>query len=277
MTARQQKVDAPGAGGRAAASELRKLGHTLGVEVGALAFLDSVPAHDIRELRAQVAEALFEADRHLFARVAALSKAVPVAIAAKLAEHAFSPLLAARTAELIDPDRAAALVSKLSDHYLADVSAAMDPTRSPQVVAGIEPERIARIGAELARREEWVVIAGFVDVVGSPALAATVRNFDGAQLLRIGFVLADKDRLDEINTLVGDAQLDQMLVAARDHALWQELDELLSHLNDPRAERLAGRFRAAPAEVRSAIAAAAQDGLMSDAALAKLTADAAAS
>ena len=56
-------------------------------------FLDSVLPADIRRLRGQVAEALFEADRHLFARVAALSKAAPVAIAAKLAEHAFSPLL----------------------------------------------------------------------------------------------------------------------------------------------------------------------------------------
>jgi hypothetical protein len=270
MTARRQ-VDSTDAGARAAASELRKLGHTLGVDAGALGFLTSVPAQDVRRLRCQVAEALFEADRHLFARVAALSKAAPVAIAAKLAEHAFSPLLAARTAELIDPDRAAALVSRLSDDYLADVSAAMDPARSPQVVAGIEPERIARIGAELARREEWVVIAGFVDVVDRPALAATVRNFDGAQLLHIGFVLEDKGRLDEINTLVSDAQLDQLLAAASEQALWQELDDLLSHLTDERAERLAGRFHAAPEPVREATAAAARENLLSQEALDRLS------
>ena len=39
--------------------------------------LDGVPAEDLRELRAQIGEALFQADRHAFARVAALSKAVP--------------------------------------------------------------------------------------------------------------------------------------------------------------------------------------------------------
>ena len=233
-----------------------------------------MPPADIRRLRGQVAEALFEADRHLFARVAALSKAAPVAIAAKLAEHAFSPLLAARTAELIDPGRAAALVAKLSESYLADVSAALDPSRCPQVVAGIEPERIARIGAELARREEWVVIAGFIDVVDRPALAATVRNFDGAQLLHIGFVLEDKGRLDEINTLITDAQLDQLLVAAADQALWQELDDLLSHLTDQRAERLAGRFQAAPESVREGTVGAVREGLLSQAALDRLNQDA---
>lgn len=277
MTGRGQQSGGAGAGARAATSELRKLGHTLGVEAGALAFLAALPAQDVRTLRGQVAEALFEADRHLFARVAALSKAAPVAIAAKLAEHAFSPLLAARTAELIDPDRAAALVSRLSDDYLADVSAAMDPARSPQVVAGIAPERIARIAAVLARREEWVVIAGFVDVVDRPTLAATVREFDGAQLLHIGFVLEDKRRLDEINTLVTDAQLDQMLAAAAEHQLWQELDDLLGFLTDERAQRLAERFRTAPEPVRQAATVAADDGLLSRASLDRLAQDAKAS
>jgi hypothetical protein len=256
---------------RAVASELLKLGHTLGVDPANLEFLNVVPATDLRTLRNQIAEALFEADRPLFAKVAALSKAVPVALSAKLAEHAFTPLLAARTAEVIDAERAAALVARLSDHYLADVSAAMDPGRAPHVIAGIEPTRIARIGAELARREEWVVIAAFVDVVDAPTLAATVREFDGAQLLHIGFVVEDKARLDEINEIVRDEQLDQMLAAADAQQLWQELDDLLAHLTDARAERLACRYGGAPEQVQRAAVTAAEAGLLSEAALCKLT------
>jgi hypothetical protein len=271
MTAQKKTVPAGVAGERAVASELRKLGHTLGVDATTLEFLSTVPAADLRVLRGQIAGALFEADRALFARVAALSKAAPVGVAAKLAQHAFSPLLAARTAELIDADRAAALVSKLSDDYLADVSAAMDPARAPHVVSGIPPDRIARIGAELGRRGEWVVIAGFVDVVDTPALAATVDQFDGAQLLHIGFVLEDKGRLDEINRLVRDEQLDEMLAAAAEQGLWQELDDLLPHLGEQRAQRFADRFAAAPESVRDATTAAAAAGLLSEAGLHTLT------
>ena len=144
------------------AAEIQKLAHQLGVEPTRLAGLTGVPAGDLRILRAQIGDALFEADKPRFAKMAALSKAVPVAVAAKLTEFAMPPLLAARTAELIEPRRAADLVGRLSDGYLADVSAAMDASRAAEVVAEIPADRIATIGAELARRAEWVVIGGFV-------------------------------------------------------------------------------------------------------------------
>jgi hypothetical protein len=257
----------------AVTAEIRKLAHTLGVSAERLEHLGGVPAHDLRQLRGQIAEALFQADRALFSKVAALSKAVPVGVAAKLAQVAFSPLLAARTAEVIDPHRAGALVAKLPDGYLADVSAALDPTRAPHVVADIPPERIARVGAELARRREWVVIAAFVDAVSADALAATVAVFDGEQLLRIGFVLDDKSRLEDITGLVTDRQLDEMLAGAADHGLWQELDDLVGHLGPQRAQRLAARYRSAPGQVRAAVEEAAAAGSLSRGAMAALSGD----
>ena len=248
----------------ATTSEIRKLAHTLGVPPERLDALGAIPTADLRTLRCQIAEAMFQADKPRFAKVAALSKAVPVAVAAKLTEHAFPALLAARTAELIDPHRAGELVARLSDGYLADVSAAMDPARAPEVIAGIPPERIARVGAELARREDWVVIAGFVDQVGPAALAATIGAFTGAQLLRIGFVLDDKSRLDDVAGHVTDAQLDEMLAAAVSDGLWQELDDLVAQLSPARAARLSARYRAAPASVGSAAVKAAASGVLSE-------------
>lgn len=233
-------------------SELRKLAHVLGVDTARLSALRDVPPADLRTLRTQISDALFEADRPRFAKVAALSKAIPVPLAAKVTEHAFPPLLAARTAELVDPHKASELVARLSDGYLADVSAAMDPARAPAVVAGIPPDRIARVGAELARRGEWIVIAGFIDHVSDAALAATVDVFTGEQLLRIGFVLDDKTRLDQVAGLVTDDQLDAMYLAAAEHDLWQELDDLIEHLSAPRLARIAQRYRDADAEARSA-------------------------
>lgn len=252
------------------AAELQKLAHGLGVTPDRLARLADVPPEDLRALRRQLAEALFRADRVHFAKVAALSKAVPVALAAKIAEAALPPLIGARTAELLEPQKAVELVGRISDRYLADVAAAMDPARAAHVVAQIPAERVARVGRELARRGEWVVIGGFVAEVNPGALAATVREFDGEQLLRIGFVLEDPSRLEEITALVTDGQLDAMLAAAARDGLWTELDELLFHLSAPRAQRLADRLAAAAEPVRAAVADAVASGALSAEGAAKL-------
>jgi hypothetical protein len=232
---------------------LQKLAHTLGVAPEDLAPLRAVPADDIRLLRSQIAEALFQADRPRFARIASLAQAVPVALAAKVTQHAMPPLLAARTAELVDPARAAELVNRLPDSYLADVASAMDAARAPEVIRRMPPERVARVAAELARRGEWVVIGGFVAQVSAEALAASVAVLVDAQLLHVAFVLDEKSRLDEIGGLLTDAQLDGMLAAGARDGLFVELDDLIAHLSAPRADRLAERLAGAPAAVRDAI------------------------
>lgn len=233
--------------------ELIKLGHVLGVAPERLSALADVPAQDLRTLRRQVGEALFRADRQHFVKVAALSKAVPTAIAAKLTEHALPPLLAARTAELLDPQRAGELVKRLPDAYLADVAVVMDPARSPEVIAMIAAERVARVAVELARRGHWVVIGGFVSHVSHDGLVASVRRFDGEQLLRISFVLDELSRLDEIAAALSEAQLDHLLAAAVDHDMWTELEALFANVGAPARERLAAQLAAAPDAVREPI------------------------
>jgi hypothetical protein len=259
--------------------ELIKLGHVLGVapeRVAAFDGLADVPAGELRTLRRQIGEALFRADAQHFAKVAALSKAVPTAVAAKLTEHALPPLLAARTAELLDPQRAGDLVKRLPDSYVADVAAAMDPARSPEVIAGIPAERVARVAAELARRGEWVVIGSFVAQVSSAGLVASVRTFDGEQLLRISFVLDELSRLDEIAAALTDSQLDQLLAAAAERGLWAELAALLSNVGEPARERLRARVSVAPDRVAEPIRRAAADGDLGPAARAALGDDGAA-
>lgn len=239
------------------AAALQKLAHTLGVdaaELTALPGLAELPADDVRLLRSQIAEALFQADRPHFARMASLSSSVPIALAAKVTQHALPPLLAARTAELVDPDRAAELVQRLSDGYLADVSAALDASRAPEVVARIPAERIGKVAAELARRQEWVVIGGFVTQISAEGLAASIAGFDGTQLLHISFVLDEKSRLDEIGALLTERQLDQVLAAAASDDLWIELEDMVSHMSGPARARLADRAAVAPAPVRDAVA-----------------------
>jgi hypothetical protein len=244
------------------AAEVLKLAHQLGVAPEQLHFLAEVPADQLRTLRQQIGDTLFDADKHHFTRVVAASKMVPSAVAAKITEHALPPLVAARTAELLDPVRAMDIVARLSDRYLADVSAAMDPYRAPEVVAGIPPATVAAVGTELARRGEWVVMGSFVSLVSHEALHATSRSLTGEQLLRVGYVLDDLSRMDEIAEVLSDRQLDELLAAAVRLELWPQLDEILAHLGTAGAQRLAGRLSAAPEEVRAAVLAAAASGLL---------------
>ena len=253
-----------------AGPELQKLAKTLDVPVERLEFLAGVPAEDLKVLRQQVAESLFRAGKPAFARVAALSKTVPVGVSAKLTEAALPPLLAARTAELLEPAKAAELVSKVSEGYLADVSARMDAARAPEVIAAIPPAKVATVGLELARRGEWVVIGGFVSHVSTDALRASIANYDGEQLLRIAFVMDDLSRVDAVGELLSDTQLDEIVAAAPAHGLWQEITSLLDHLAAPRLARIGARYGAASAEVHAAYDAAVAAGELDAAELDRL-------
>jgi hypothetical protein len=251
-------------------AERRKLAHVLDVDSGRLAMLAELPPADVRELRAQLAEALFQADRHHFARIATLARTVPGAVLAKLTEGALPPLIAARTAELLEPHRAAELVGRLSLGYLADVAAAMDAGRAAAVVEAMPPQIVARVGTELARRGEWVVMGGFVAHVSEPALRAAVAELTGEQLLRISFVLEDLARLDSIGAMLTDAQRDGMLAGAAEHELWRELDDLVANLAAEHVRALADRVSATA--VAGHLAAARAAGELSDATYEALTA-----
>jgi hypothetical protein len=247
-------------------AEIQKLAHQLGVPPARLEFLAAVDADELRTLRRQIGDVLFNVDKHHFSKVVAVSKIIPAALAAKITERALSPLIAARTAELLEPARAADMVARLSDGYLADVSAAMDPARAPEVIAQIPAKQVAIVGTELARRGEWVVMGGFVSLVSHEALRAAVRCLTGDQLLRVGFVLDDLARLDDIAQMLTDDQVDDLLAAAVEHDLWPELDELLAHLDSAQSQRLAARYAAAG----PAVAAAADEGALSEASRARL-------
>jgi len=250
--------------------ELQKLAHQVGADAVSLGFLAGVPAEDLRTLRGQIGEALFQADKHYFAKVAGLSKNIPAPIAAKVTEFALPPLIAARVAELLEPNKAVDLVGRISGGYLAKVAAAMDPSRAPHIISKIPPDKVALVARELAAQGEWVVIGGFVSTVSDAGLRASIGVFTGEQLLRIGFVLDDTARLGEIAEMLTDKQVDEVLGAAGEHALWPELNELAANLTDAEASRLAAQLVEAPAVVQAAVAAAAADGSLTAANAARL-------
>jgi hypothetical protein len=256
--------------GAATTAELRKLAHTLGIPPARLAGLQDVPAEDLRLLRAQIGEALFRADRHFFLRIASLTRTVPSPVAAKLAEKALPPLLAARTTELLEPHKAVDMVGRLPDAYLADVAMALDPSRCTHVLQGMPADRAAEIGSVLAGRGEWVVIGGFVSYVSPEAVLATARALTGEQLLHVSFVIDDVDRVDEISQELTEAQVDDMVRAAYTNPSWAELAALVDNLRPARLARLGERFRAAGDDALAAARRAVEAGDLPAATLQRL-------
>jgi hypothetical protein len=221
-----------------ARAEVEKLARALEVDPGRLAALEGEAPADIRALRHAVADALFEADRRHFLRVAAAARVIPVALAAKLAEHALGPLLAARVTGLIDPSQARDIARRLSPGFLAEVAVRLDPRHAAEVIAGIPAQLIARTAAELEDRGEHVAMGLFVAHVADEALAATIDVLSDDALLRVGYLLEAPERLDSIVASLPDERIECLIVIAWDDDRWDELLGLGLHLGDEQRARV---------------------------------------
>ena len=263
-------------------AEIVKLARLLDVPTGELDFLDELPAAVLREFRSSATDLLFERDAAQLHRVAASSRLVPIPLAAKVAQLAFGPLLCAAVSGLLEPDRAVRTAVRMPTRFLADVAAAMDPRRAAAVIAAMPATVVTDVGVDLVARGDHVTTGRFVGFLPRTSLEPALGAFDDADLLRIAFVLEDKDRLDELLELAQD-RLGRLLVAAHEHDLWSEALDLVGHLNEEHLRTLGEVAAAQPDEVLTPMIEAAQrvdawaellpvTALMSEAALARFAA-----
>jgi hypothetical protein len=174
-----------------ARAEVLRLAHVLGADPDQLAALEAVPPADVRRLREQCADALFQAGHEAFRRAAAVAEKLPGPLVAQLAQRALGAALSARTAAVLDGDRAVDLARRLPPDFLAEIAVHLDLRKLSGVVARVEPERVAGVARELARREEWVVMAALVDHLSDGGLDAALGTLDDEAILATGFLLED--------------------------------------------------------------------------------------
>jgi hypothetical protein len=198
-----------------------------------------VPAADIRQLRAQITDVLFTSQGSTLNRLAAASKLLPVGVSATIGQRAFGPMLSARIAGLLDPGRAAEMAAKLPVVFLADVAVELDPRRASDVIGRIPAQQVAAITRVLVKREEYVAMGRFVGHLSDDAIAAAVNELDDPAVLRVGFVLEDKDRLDHLISLLPPERLDSIIDAAAANDLWLEVLDLLTSVSEDRRAELA--------------------------------------
>jgi len=219
-------------------AEIVKLSRVLGVTPEQLAYLEPASPEDLRELREQATDALFEGDNR-FNKLAFVSTMIPSPIAAKIAHWALGPLLSARVTGLLDPGKAVALAKRLPADFLADIAVELDPRRAREVIERMPAKTVADIAGELAARGEEVAMGRFVGYLGDDAITASMERIDDPSLLRIAFVMEGKERFDHVLGLLPEERLADVLNAAERERLWPEALDLLSHMTDQRKGSLA--------------------------------------
>jgi hypothetical protein len=211
-------------------AEILKLARLLRRQPTDLEYLTEVPAADIRQIREQVTDVLWGAHGPALARLAAGSKILPVSLVATLGERVFGPVLSARIAGLLDPDRAVEMAARMPTSFLADIAVELDPRRASEVISRIPPDQIAAITDELMSREEYVTMGRFVGHLSPASVTAAVAVMDDRAVLHVAFVLEAKDSLKDLVGVLPPARLDGIVRAAATENLWPEVLDLLAHL-----------------------------------------------
>jgi hypothetical protein len=222
-------------------AEILKLARLLHRDPEELAYLGEIPSADLRRLRDQITDVLFDAQSHALGRLAAASKLLPVGVTATIGQRAFGPVLSARIAGLLDPGRAVEIADRMPIPFLADVANELDPRRARDVISRIPPERIAQISDELLNRGEYVTMGRFVGELPDGAVLAAVSAMDDAALLRVAFVLESKEGLDDLVAMLPPDRLDSVIDAAGREQLWVEALDLLANLAPERRAELVER------------------------------------
>lgn len=215
--------------------EILKLARVLGVDPERFAYLENVDPEDLKQLRGQVTDTLFDANLAVLQRMALASRLLPVPLLAKIGEKVFGPLLCARLAGVIDASRGVDVAKRLSTGYLADVAVELDPRRASAIISGIPLEAVAEVAAELTRREDWITIGRFVGHLADRTVVACLEVMPDPALLQVAYVLDDKSRLDHVIGLLPAARVSRLLRTTADRAL---VDDLLAHLSPARRAQL---------------------------------------
>jgi hypothetical protein len=226
-------------------SEVAKLARLLGLDgPESLAYLDRVPAPELRDYREAVTDLLYDDDRAALQRAADAARLLPAGTLAKIGERALGPLICARLTGLLDSDRVADISGQFSIGFLAQVAAELDPRRAVDVVTSIPPDRLLAIALRMAAREEHVAMGRFVAYLDDRTLEACIEELSDEDLLRIAFVLEGKERLADVYEVVGLERTQRMLDGAKSIGLDEEALDLFDHLSASQRKALTYRAEA---------------------------------
>lgn len=222
----------------AARAEVLKLAHELGTDAGELAFLLDKDEAELATFRNRVSSGLFGVHESRLRRIASLSKLLPMALSAKIAQAVLAPMLCGRIAGVLERDQAVKLSAHFPAAFLAEVSKSIDPDRTAEIVRALPDSLVLDVGRILLDQGEYIVLGRFVAVVDERVAAQVIAMADGAQLLQASFYAEDRARIDPLVAHVGDDVLDDVIRAAAAGDLFDEAASLLAFIGPDTQERL---------------------------------------
>jgi hypothetical protein len=176
-------------------AELVKLARALDTNPDGVAFARALDPADIRRLREQVVAVLYDEHRAAFRRVSTISRVLPTPLNVRIALRAFPPLLAARVAGEMAPDRAAELANRMPIEYLAEACLHLDPRRAAPLICRIKPDRVLAVVVELVDRGEYIALGRLLDAATDRIVLDAAAAISDEALLRIGFYAETTARL----------------------------------------------------------------------------------
>jgi len=195
-------------------AELIKLSRVLGAPEDAVAFLAPLGVAKLRRLTVRISLDLFGDHRAALQKLADASRLLPASLVAKMSELVFGPMLSARIAGLMPPDRAVDVATRLKTKFLADVCVQLDPRSASELLALMPTKIIVEVAGRLLERGEFVTMGRFVDDLTDDAIHAVIEALpDDAALVRIGYFVERRERLNELVDLIDGARLRRMVAA----------------------------------------------------------------
>lgn len=223
-------------------AEVVKLARLLGLaQAKPIAFLERVPAAELHAYREAVVDLLYDRDRAQLKRTADAARLLPARTLAKIGEAALGPLICARLAALLEPQRAAEIADHFSIAFLAQLAAELDPRRAVEVVSSTSPARVVAIAAELARRGEHVAMGRFVAHLDDETLRACLQQLSDEDVLRMSFVLEGAGAHGRLFKLLGVRRMRALVALAPEAGLADEASHLTAHLGAAQRRQLAVR------------------------------------
>lgn len=207
--------------------EMVKLAHDLGVPTVEVEFLAALSDDDLARLRGAVNHALFAPHEVRFSRMAGMGKLVPTTLAAKGAQLALGPLIAARVAAVTDPDLAVKLVNHLSIGFLAKMTPYINPAKVAEIVARLPEDVVVATGEKLVASKEYIPLGRFVAHVPLETALTVVRAAPPLDLLQVAIFTDDRAELDKIIAAVEEEVLVAVLTEA---AAAGDIDDALTLL-----------------------------------------------
>ncbi|GAB3435298.1 MotE family protein [Actinophytocola sediminis] len=224
-------------------AELSKLARTLDTTPENMGFAAALDHHQLRRLRERVAAALYDEHRTAFQRVAAITRMLPMPVNVRIALRAFTPMLAARVAGEMAPERAADMADRMPVDYLARAAAHLDPRRAAPLISRMQPDRAAAVVLELVVRGEYITLGHLLDAATAWLVRDVATVISDEALLRIGFYAESDDQLTQTVKVLPPDRLRGIVhrALAGPPDLRSAALSMLARLTDTRLrERLAG-------------------------------------